>query len=84
MIHCLQDRHLTEHALRTAHVKRQAVLTAATGNPSVGTSARQAAAPPPVYPADAALHAIRRFAPRQPYPEFVVSSPFHHSRTLLV
>ena len=64
----LQDKHLNEEGCRASSLRRQQHQQAPMTSPQV-------AATPPVYPKDAAVQAIRRFAMKPPYAEFTVSQP---------
>ena len=67
-ISVLQDKHLNEEGCRASSLRRQQHQQAPMASPQV-------AATPPVYPKDAAVQAIRRFAMKPPYAEFTVSQP---------
>ena len=56
---------MNEASLRAAALKRHQQAQSATPSPA-------ASVPPPVYPQDAAVQAIRRFAVKPPYAEFTV------------
>ena len=51
--------------------KQEAATQKAPAPPPVQQAAPPPSVPPPVYPIDAALQAIRRSAPRPPYPELM-------------
>ncbi len=64
----MQDRHLTETALKAASQRRQQNANSGEQN----TTPKAPTVLPAVYPQDAALQAIRRFAPKAPYAELGV------------
>jgi hypothetical protein len=64
----LQDRHLNEASLRLAAEQRRRNQDG--GGTATGPSNPQPT-PPPVYPPNAALQAIRRFSARPPFPELM-------------
>ena len=86
----LQERHLSEVAQRVGSARRLATVSSdpvgGAASPAVSAASKPApAATPastaPVYPEDAALQAVRRFATRPPYQEFMVrphSQPFNN------
>ncbi|XP_064627247.1 AT-rich interactive domain-containing protein 2-like isoform X2 [Lineus longissimus] len=62
----VQDRHCTEAALKASLAKRQQAAQTG-GQPQMCPTPP----PPPIYPNDAAIQAIRRFSARPPYQELM-------------
>ena len=70
-IQCIkQDRHLNENLLRLAAEQRWRQQLSHDAQASL--SRNSTVPPPPVYPPNAALQAIRRFSARPPFPELMV------------
>ncbi|XP_074657828.1 uncharacterized protein LOC141910865 [Tubulanus polymorphus] len=65
----VQDRHCTEQALKAAALRRQQIHQS--GAAPVAQTSPAPPMPPPVYPPDAALQAIKRFTAKPPFQEFV-------------
>ena len=73
-----QDRHLTEAALKASALRRQQASNTPSKQSSEKTNTNNTSSSSSAsYPQDAALQAIRRFAPRPPYPELGVRIQFY-------